>query len=249
MGDVEYPQYLKDKGFRFVERQPGTDKIPIRQASSDTTVPEDMRMSTGQFGNMVHNKRNALRIATSDQIERGMNWYPTAHRIAQAIHPDVEKAAGVIGALSSRGTEWTQNVRSADQFFKTGVPLGKATGAQVEAATRIAEGEHWSDVLPKDLKTYNFTKTIINPLDEEAYVSDTHDADSSAGLKMPWQTADRGLGAMGRYNTFADAGRAAANKAGLLPNQLQAATWLSWKEMGHPRRGNPRAVDIRRRGR
>lgn len=249
MGDREYPEYLREQGFRFVERQPGTDKIPIRQASANSTIPENMRMSSGQFGNMVHNKRNALRIATPDQVERGMNWYPTAHRIAAAIHPDIEKAAGVIGALSGRGTEWGHNVRSADQFLKTGVPLGKATGAQVEAATRIAEGEHWSKVLPQDLKTFNFTKTIINPYDEDTYVVDTHDADSSAGLKMPWQTADRGLDAMGRYNTFADAGRSAANKAGMLPNQMQAATWLSWKEMGHPRRGNPRAVDLRRRRR
>jgi hypothetical protein len=249
VGDREYPEYLREKGFRFVERQPGTDKIPIRQASSNSTVPEDMRMSSGQFGNMVHNKRNLLRLATPDQMERGRLWYPTANRIAETIHPDIEKSAGVIAALSGNGTEWGQNVRSAEQFLKTGVPASTNTAKQIEDATRIAEGEHYSTVLPKGLKTRSFADTIVDPYNETSYVVDTHDADSSAGLKMPWKTADRGLGAIGRYNTFADAGRSAATKEGIIPNHMQAATWLAWKEMGHPTRGNPRAVDLRARGR
>lgn len=249
MGNVEYPAYLREKGFRFVERQPGTDKIPIRQASSRTTVPEHLRMSGAQFGNIIHNQTNAFNLANPDQIERGMRWYGIAHQIADSINPDIEKTAGVIAALSGNGTEWGQNVRNADTFIRTGKALSTNTKKQIEDATRIAEGEHYSTVLPPHLKTRNFADLIVNPNHPRAVAVDTQHHDASTGLKMPWKDADRGLDAIGRYDTLADATRIVADRKGVLPNQLQAVDWLVWKELGHPYRGHPRAIDIVRRSR
>jgi hypothetical protein len=249
VGDREYPQYLKDKGFRFVERIPGTDKLPIRQASARSTIPEASRLSSGQFANMIHNQRNAIQISTPEQRERGKNWYPLAHQIASRIHPDIETGAGVISALSGFGTSWEENVRSADQFLKTGKPGNKATAVQTEQAARIRDGEHWSTVLPNNLKEQNFTKAIINPHDETIRVNDTHENDLTGGVKQPWQTVDRGLDAIGRYNTITDAGHIAAQREGLPPLEQQATGWLVWKELGHPHRGAIRARDIRSRRR
>ena len=249
MGDREYPQYLKDKGFRFVDRIPGTDKLPIRQASASSTIPEANRLSGGQFANIIHNQRNAIQIATPDQRERGENWYPLAHQIASSIHPDVEVGAGVIAALSGFGTSWETNVRSADQFLRTGIPATKATEVQIEQASKIRDGEHWSDVLPTNLKENSFTRAIINPFDETIRVNDTHENDLGGGLKQPWKPTDRGLESIGRYQTLTDAGHIAAQREGLHPLAAQATGWLVWKELGHPHRGAIRARDIRRRGR
>lgn len=248
IGSVPYPEYLRQAGFRFVERMhPKSDKIGIRQQSAVSKIPEEDRLSTGQFQNIIHNQTNAFNIANEDQIQRGLAWYETANRIAESLHPDIETAGGVIAALSGSGGEWVKNVRNAESFIKTGkLPYG-TVGDNVEKAQKILEGEHYTTVLPKGLKEANFARVIINPNDPHAVAVDTQHYDASTGLKMPWKEARRGLESQGRYNTIADATRMVAERKGLLPNQLQAIDWLVWKELGHPYRGHPRAIDIYRR--
>lgn len=250
-----YPKYLEEAGFRFVDRlHPRSNKVPTRQASSDRTVPESEAMSGHQFGLIKGNIRNTIDRASPDQIQRGLQWYPIGHRIAERISPhDIEKGAGVIAALSGGGTEWVPNVRTAEHFMKHGnMEVGqfgsKATAEQIDQARRIYEGEDFRNVLPRGLKTYNFATLLTNPNDEESIAVDTHHHDLGTGLKMPWKT-DRGLSSIGRYNTFADATRMIAKEKGMLPHEAQAIAWLGWKEMKHPYRGHPRAVDMQRRAR
>lgn len=250
-----YPEYLDQAGYKFVERlHPGSNKVPTRQASSDRTVPESEAMSGHQFGLVKGNIRNTIERATSDQIDRGLRWYPIGHRITESISPhDIGKGAGVIAALSGGGTEWGVNVRTAEHFMKHGrLDVGqfgsKATSKQIDQARRIHEGENFRNVLPHGLKTYNFATLLENPHDEEAIAVDTHHHDLGTGMKMPWKT-DRGLSSLGRYNTFADATRMVAKEKGMLPHEAQAVAWLGWKELGHPYRGHPRAVDMQRRAR
>lgn len=250
-----YPEYLAKAGFHFVERaHPGSNKIPIRQASSDTTVSGDGAMSGHQFGLIKKNIRNTIDIATPDQISRGLSWYPIGHRISEQISPhDIDKGAGIIAALSGGGTEWGVNVRTAEHFMKHGnLEVGqfgsKATAEQIGQARRIHEGEDFRNVLPRGLKTYNFATLLADPYNEEAIAVDTHHHDLSTGLKMPWKT-DRGLSSIGRYNTFADATRMVAREKGMLPHEAQAVAWTAWKELNHPFRGHPRAVDMHRRRR
>jgi len=249
-GGVPYPAYLKQSGFRFVERMhPGSDKIGIRPQSAKSTIPEEHRLSPGQFQNITHNQANAFNIASEDQIQRGLAWYGIANQIADTLHPDIETSAGVIAALSGAGGEWGRNVRNAESFMKTGKLVYGAVGENVEKARRILEGEHYRTVLPKGLKEVNFADLIVNPEDPRGVAVDTQHYDLSTGLKMPWKEARRGLESQGRYNTIADATRMVAERKGILPNQLQAIDWLVWKELGHPSRGHPRAVDIIRRNR
>lgn len=249
-----YPKYLEDAGFQFVERMhPGSNKVGTRQASSERTVSPAEAMTGHQFGLIKGNIRNAIEGATADQIHRGVNWYPIGHQIADKIsRGDVEKGSGVIAALSGGGTEWGENVRVAEHFMKHGrlpeVHGSKATADQIHQASRIYEGEDFRDVLPHGLKTYNFATLLANPHHESAIAVDTHHHDLGTGLKMPWKT-DRGLSSLGRYNTFADATRMIASEKGMLPHEAQAVAWLRWKELGHPYRGHPRAIDMQRRRR
>lgn len=248
---INYPEHLERLNYRFVERiSPTSNKLPVRQASAPSTVPSTSAAMTGhQFGQVIHNINNAISTAPSDVLKEGTLWYPKAHEIADVISKgDVEKSAGVIAALSSAGGEWERNVRDAEHFMRHGVPMGgsKVTAEQVRAATRIREGEHFRDVLPKGLKTANFAELIANPNNEHAVVVDTHHADIAGGLKMPWKNADRGLGSVGRYDTIADATRIVAQRRGMLPSEAQAIAWVSWKaQVG--RRGI-RATDMIRRG-
>lgn len=247
-----YPQHLGAAGFKFVERiSPTSNKLPIRQASAPSTVPTTSAAMTGhQFGQVIHNITRAIDTASPEIIKKGELWYPQAHEIADVISKgDPERSAGVIAALSGAGGEWEKNVREGDYFMKHGrVPEGsKATAVQQEQATRIREGEHFRNVLPKGLKTFNFAELIANPYDEDAVVVDTHHADIAGGLKMPWQGADRGLGTAGRYNTIADATRIVAERKGMRPSQAQAIAWESWKKQAG-RRGIPATAMIRHRG-
>lgn len=247
-----YPKYLQEAGFQFVERlHPGSNKVPTRQASSDRTVAATEAMTGHQFGLIKGNIRNTIDRATSDQVARGVNWYPIGHQIADTIsRGNPEKGAGVIAALSGGGTEWGENVRVAEHFMKHGrLPEkhgSKATSEQINQATRIYEGEDFRNVLPRGLKTYNFAELLANPHHETAIAVDTHHHDLGTGLKMPWKT-DRGLSSLGRYNTFADATRMVAKEKGMLPHEAQAVAWTAWKELGHPYRGHPTAVQMQRR--
>lgn len=244
-----YPKKLEDAGFRFVERMsPTSNKLPIRPASSPISVSPSKAMTGSQFSNVIHNVNRAIDIVPSELVDHGKLWYPKAHEIASHIsNDDVEKGAGVIAALSSAGGEWGRNVREAEHFMKHGrVPEGsKATADQIAKATRIREGEHYRDVLPKGLKTMNFANLIANPEDETSVVIDTHQADLAGGLKQPWKNVDRGLSSVGRYNTIADALRVVGERRGMRPSEVQAVSWTSWKRTA-PFRGTPSTAMIRR---
>lgn len=221
-----YPGYLASRGFRRVAVDPTTGFVGIHGKS----------LSTGQFQNMIHNQRRGIALATPEQIHAGMHWYDEGHHISEEIgRGDVAKGAGIIAALSPKN-EWNRNVENAREFIKTGTATGR-TQDQLEAATRIYEGESPEDILPMKLKTGHFFRLLRDPNDPTAVAVDTHHHDVSTGWKKPWADP-RGLKAPGRYNTFVNATIRTAEREGMLPNQAQAIDWIVWKDLPHPRGGS-----------
>lgn len=222
----DYPEYLRSRGFRRVATNPETGLVDIRGKS----------LSTGQFQNMIHNQRRGIAIATPEQIHEGMHWYDEGHRLAEEIGKgDIAKGAGIIAAISPRN-EWTRNVQEARDFVKTGA-TGTRTADQIEAATRIYEGERPEDILPMKLKTGHFYRILKDPTDPTAVAVDTHHHDETTGWKLPFKQ-NRGLKSPGRYNTFVDATIRTAQHEGMLPHQAQAIDWVVWKSLPHPRGGS-----------
>lgn len=161
--------------------------------------------------------------ATDEQKIKGKQWYPIAHDLAEMISGgDVRKGAGVLAALSANKS-WSENVKLGTRAFASGKPSGH-TKVMITKAVRIMNGEDPANVLPMGLKTGNFYRCILNPADPDAVCVDRHAHDIAVG--KAYGDADRGLSSVGRYNAIADAYRAAAARLGILPQELQAITWV-----------------------
>ncbi|MEU8746560.1 hypothetical protein AB0C39_23235 [Streptomyces parvulus] len=162
--------------------------------------------------------------ATPDQVQRGRQWYVTAHEFAAEIAAgETEKGAGVLAALSANKS-WSENCRLARKAFLEGKASGHVRDALTKA-DRIMAGTDPSEVLPMHIKTGFFYVCIADPEHTDAVVIDRHAHDIA--VREVYGQRDRGLGAVGRYNALADCYRAAAQKIGEVPSKVQAVTWVA----------------------
>ncbi|MGQ4358292.1 DUF7178 family protein [Streptomyces drozdowiczii] len=165
--------------------------------------------------------------ATPDQVRRGRMWYPTAHELAAEIAAgDTTKGAGVLAALSANKS-WSENCRLARKAFNEGRASGHVSDA-ISKANRIMAGTDPAEVLPMHIKTGAFYVCIAEPENTEPVVIDRHAHDIA--VREIYGQRDRGLGAIGRYNTLADCYRRAARRIGELPSVVQAVTWVAHLE-------------------
>lgn len=182
--------------------------------------------------NVIHSYLTASDAAMSE----GMSWYNDAHDFARSLDPvRFHRAAGVIAALSPMNV-WTNNKAKAALFYAQNgiVEFGKGNSngigmrANVEKAIRIYNGEDALDVLGGD-KVRAFYLTILDPTADTTPVIDRHAFDIAVGKKTD-DKARSILGRKGVYETFANVYREAANMAGIGAPQMQAVTWVAWRE-------------------
>lgn len=181
-----------------------------------------------QLSAVRHRIIDTYRSATPEQVRLGRQWYSAAHDIALELDPhDVERAAGVIAALSPR-LSWELNVRMARQAYLLGEARG-GMGHSCRSATRILRGEHWSDVL-RGPKIRAFAASIIDPDTSGVVVIDRHALSIALGRKVSDHEQGRILGRKGAHEVFGDAYRWAAERVFDTPTATQATTWLVWRE-------------------
>lgn len=177
--------------------------------------------------------------ATGDNVRWGLMWYPTAHRQAAAMgggRPQhLARNAGIVAALSPLNG-WTNNLRKAEEVISKrgrisvakGMPNGIGLGNNVAKAIAIYNGADPLDVLKGD-KVTAFYRTILDPTGDIDPVIDRHAFDIAVGE----QTNEKRRGALSRkgvYAEFANAYREAAKIAGIGSAQMQAITWVQWRE-------------------
>lgn len=174
----------------------------------------------------AENILTVLENATPDQHASGMDWYAFAHTFATDIAAgDIVRGAGVIAALSPQ-KEWGLNMRLAARAFAEGVATGN-TGNCNDKANAILAGANPLDVLGNGLKTRNFYLNILDPSDAHPVTIDRHAYDIALGERA---VGNKRLGLTPtRYDAFCEAYRVAASVAGILPQQLQAVTWETWR--------------------
>lgn len=176
-----------------------------------------------QHETYVSNIVRSYRSATPDQLRRGRSWYPTAHQLAVMIADgDAVQGAGVIASLSANKS-WSENQRLAKIALSTGTPVGHV-GDALGKASRILAGSAPEDVLPMGAKTGHFYRCIVDPSDADAVCVDRHAHDVAVG--EVYGDRDRGLSSKRRYATVAHAYREAARRLGVLPQVVQAVTWV-----------------------
>jgi hypothetical protein len=177
--------------------------------------------------------------AFDHHLRFGLAWYPIAHRAALSMgggrRQHLSRNAGILAALSPLN-HWTNNLRKAQEVVslrgrivvEKGKPNGIGLGNNVEKAIRIYHGADPLDVLGGD-KVRAFYRTILDPTGDIDPVIDRHAFDIAVGERT--DAKRRGaLNRVGVYNDFAKAYREAAKIAGIGSAQMQAITWVAWRE-------------------
>lgn len=191
---------------------------------------------------MTPSVENVLAVyngASADNLRDGLLWYATAHNEARAMGGRREyhlaRNAGIIAALSPMNA-WSNNLRKAQMLISLrgnvkvakGQPNGIGLGNNVAKAVAIYRGAEPLDVLGGD-KVRAFYRTILNPTGDIDPVIDRHAFDIAIGMRTN-DAARTILGRKGVYSEFAAVYREAAKVAGIGSAQMQAITWVAWRE-------------------
>lgn len=163
--------------------------------------------------------------ATADEMRDGMNWYQDAHSFARSLDTDVWRAAGVIAALSVQ-KQWNVNMRMAERAYETGVVSGNFTTMNAQGQ-RILNGEHPLEVLGGD-KVRAFCAAIATNGMSDIAVIDRHAHDIAMG--RVFTDATRNIGKR-LYRVMAMHYGEAAKEVGVSVNQIQAVTWVRWRNV------------------
>lgn len=168
------------------------------------------------------NVLNTYIAASDDEVTAGMTWYDDANALALELSPDnVWRGAGVIAAFSPR-VKWDQNIVLARRAFKNGVASGH-TNAMCNIANRILNGEHPLDVM-KGEKTRAFTAAIADPANSTIATIDRHAYNIATGESVSEPKIGKRL-----YRELAAAYTDAANYVGISTPQIQAITWVKYR--------------------
>lgn len=187
----------------------------------------------------VSNVLAVYNAATATDIREGLTWYLDAHNYARILaggnsgqfgfETKVSRAAGIIAALSPLN-HWENNKRKAAQLYsQNGDGTGVGLKANVSKAVAIYNGGDPLDILGGD-KVRAFYLTILDPTGDHAPVIDRHAFDIAVGER----TDERRRGILGRkgvYDSFADVYREAAIISGIGAAQMQAVTWVAWRNI------------------
>ena len=163
--------------------------------------------------------------ATPDEYRAGMTWYNDAHQFALSLDNDVWRAAGVIAAMSVQ-KQWDVNVRLAERAYATGKVTGNFHTMNAQGQ-RILDGEHPMEVLGGD-KVRAFCAAIATDGMSDIAVIDRHAHDIAMG--RVFTDATRKIGKR-LYRTMAMHYGEAAKEVGVSVNQIQAVTWVRWRNI------------------
>lgn len=175
--------------------------------------------------------------ATAQNMREGLSWYLDAHNEARRLadnptglgaQAQIACAAGIIAALSPMNG-WENNKNKARQLIaQNGDGNGCGLYRNVAKAVAIYNGADPLDVLGGD-KVRAFYATILDPTGDIDPVIDRHAFDIAVGERTDEKR--RGiLGRKGVYHEFANVYRDAAIIAGIGAAQMQAITWVAWRE-------------------
>lgn len=181
------------------------------------------------------------RASDTDRRE-GLYWYETAHSDATALAErygvTVWQASGVIAALSP-SNQWGSNLLDADVLMAAW-RAGKALPSvgvyglrNVLKAGRILNGPgDGASVLLQfnrktGPKTWAFYQLIAEPLDNDLVCIDRHAKALAVNREAQFQDIVR----PSEYEHLARHYRHVAGLVGLLPHQVQAVTWVTWRRL------------------
>lgn len=193
-------------------------------------------------------ERNILSVyvrANEHDRAEGLYWYANAHDscrvMAGKLGVSMAQAAGVVAALSP-GLNWGLNLLQAELFIGEWVkgargkdlPMVGVYGYRnVRKSIRILQGDNPREVLGGGMKTQAFYDNILAPLESKGVAIDRH----AKGLALRSNSA-RGATATqdaivtpSEYPYYVRHYVGIAERLGLIPHQLQAVCWVTWRRL------------------
>ena len=180
---------------------------------------------------MTPTAANVLRVyraADSDSLREGMRWYQDAHLFAKGLDYNVERAAGIIAALSPINGWEDNKAKAALLYAQDGEGTKVGLFRNVAKAQAIYNGGNPNEILGGE-KVRAFYRTILHPRGDINPVVDRHAFDIDVGER----TDDKRRGILSRkgvYESFAACYREAAIVEGIGAAQMQAVTWVFWRK-------------------
>ncbi len=206
---------------------------------------------------------NILRIfraASAEDIAAGREWYSRAHQAAAELAAmgdgDVVRAAAVIAVLSP-ATPWHRNVQLARHAYTLAaegatydkITSGKAGGglatmgdAARKAAALVLGGDPASIVSGPKVTAFwlRIAEAANSDTSAGSVVVDRHAFDIAVGRMTDDRTRGAYLGRVGGiatvqacYARAASALRRSGEAEDITPSELQAATWVAWRNSDH----------------
>lgn len=183
------------------------------------------------MSNLTPYAANVLSVyyrSTPEARSQGFSWYREANALANTLDPlNPTRAAGVIAALSPL-TPWGRNEILAIMAYSN----GGLDGGTLRNSIRKVNAMLREDKSPHDLltseKVGNFFRNIADPTHADHITIDRHAFDIAVGYSTN-DDARRILSNKGIYKAFQRVYADAANAAGILPLDMQAITWVQWR--------------------
>jgi hypothetical protein len=185
------------------------------------------------------NKSNILNIynqATEQEIKDGLDWYNKANTDCLAVlahfpHQayNINSVAGITAALSPRN-KWARNIIDTyslltDSNSKVGTFNANKAKALAIKNLIFATKTEVLDCLGGE-KVRSFYQNILDPQDTTIVTVDGHAIGVWLGSRATSVSA-----AGDAYTTIQDAYIRTANELEIIPNQLQAITWLVYRRI------------------
>jgi hypothetical protein len=176
--------------------------------------------------------------STEEDIVAGSRWYFKAHdkavKLGKLYTLALPQVVGVIAALSP-SVSWVRNIADTETLLQA-VTSGNDTftvtayGNNKRKAVEIAKGGDPLEILGGS-KVLSFYDNILNPGTSSAVTIDGHAYSIWKGIRYT-------LGGSGsipkitpkRYEEVSSAYCKIASKLAVMPHQVQATTWLTWRK-------------------
>ena len=190
---------------------------------------------------MDKNERNILAAyhrANAAQKAEGLSWYYNVHlaccQFASKYNKSIEVVAGITAALSP-GLRWESNLEATRRILanESLAGIGIRYTANIRKAYRILKATTPSGVSlefhgRERNKTRAFYTLLVNPSNPLTVCVDGHAFNIWHGQRIPIDKVPT-LNRNRLYEKVSCAYINVARQLNLLPNQVQAITWLFWR--------------------
>lgn len=180
-------------------------------------------------------------LATTGELKEGLRWYKDANdycrELAGRFNITLQQAAGIIAVFSPQAG-WTENKRYAVSFLINPKIILRSL-IQVKKAKKILTLTSETDIYNAQtvadaaFKTKSFFLNILNPdvatdvtIDRHAIAVCIQHPDNVYALDASYAKPTKG-----QYDFFQTCYMKAAAELDILPHQLQAITWLTYRRL------------------